>query len=54
MGGMSPIFIKKCIDIAKNIRCYKLTRPKEGLTVNEQIKVLEEVFRDMRIEEEVV
>lgn len=52
MGGMSPVFIKKCIDIAKNIRCYKLIRPKEGFTVNEQINLIEDTF--INIEEKVI
>lgn len=52
MGGMSTVFIKKCIDIAKNIRCYKLIRPKEGFTVNEQINLIEDTF--INIEEKVI
>lgn len=52
MGGMSPVFIKKCIDIAKHITCYKLTRPKEGFTVNEQINIIEDTF--INIEEKVI
>ena len=52
MGGMTPVFIKKCIDIAKNITCYKVTRPKEGFTVNEQINLIEDTF--INIEEEAI
>ena len=49
---MSPVFIKKCIDIAKYITCYKITRPKEGFTVNEQINIIEDTF--INIEEKVI
>ena len=52
MGGISPIYFKKCLDIAKHIKFYKITRPKEGFTVNEQIKLIEEVF--INVEEKVV
>lgn len=52
MGGMSSVFIKKCIDIAKHITCYKVTRPKEGFTVNEQINIIEDTF--INIEEKVI
>ena len=52
IGGMSPVFIKKCIDIAKYITCYKITRPKEGFTVNEQINIIEDTF--INIEEKVI
>ncbi len=52
MGGMSSVFIKKCIDIAKYITCYKVTRPKEGFTVNEQINIIEDTF--INIEEKVI
>ena len=52
MGGMTPVFIKKCIDIAKNITCYKVTRPKEGFTVNEQINLIEDTF--INIEEKAI
>ncbi len=52
MGGMSPALVKKCIDIAKYITCYKLTRPKEGFTVNEQINIIEDTF--INIEEKVI
>ncbi|MCD2503293.1 hypothetical protein LQE93_16275 [Clostridium sp. NSJ-145] len=52
MGGMTPVFIKKCVDIAKNITCYKVTRPKEGFTVNEQINLIEDTF--INIEEKAI
>lgn len=44
IDGIMPIYIKKCLEIVKKIDCYKITRPKEGLTVNEQIKLIEEIF----------
>ena len=52
MGGMSPILIKKCIDIAKHIKCYRIIRPKEGFTVNEQISLIEDTF--INIEEKAI
>lgn len=52
MGGMSHIFIKKCIDIAKYIKCYRIVRPKEGFTVNEQINLIEDTF--INIEEKAI
>jgi len=44
MGGMSPKYFKKCVDIAKNIKFYRVTRPRHGFTVNEQIKEIEKIF----------
>lgn len=52
MGGMSPVLVKKCIDIARHITCYKITRPKEGFTVNEQVNIIEDTF--INIEEKAI
>lgn len=37
-GGMEPFYFKKCLDIAKNTKLYKMTRPKDGFSVNNQIE----------------
>lgn len=42
LGGMNPRYFKQCIDIAKNIRFFKITRPLDKFTVNDQIKLIEE------------
>lgn len=41
LGGLNPIYFRKCLDIAKNIRFYKITRPEGQFTVDEQIKLIE-------------
>lgn len=43
VGGMTSIYLKKCIDIAKSIKCYKIIRPKDMFTVDEQVKLVEEL-----------
>lgn len=43
IGELSPGYFKQCVEIAKNIRFYKLTRPQEGFTVEEQIRLIEQV-----------
>lgn len=42
LGGMNPKYFKQCIDIAKNIKFFKITRPSDKFTVNEQIELIEE------------
>ena len=41
IGGMQPKYFKQCLDIAKNIKFYKITRPRNQFTVNEQIELIE-------------
>lgn len=41
LGKMDSIYFKQCIDIAKNIRFFKITRPANKFTVNEQIELIE-------------
>lgn len=43
-GGINPVYFKKCVDIAKSIKYYKLTRPKDVFSVNEQIEVIENII----------
>ncbi|WP_071120042.1 phosphoenolpyruvate carboxykinase (ATP) [Romboutsia timonensis] len=43
-GGINSLYFKKCADIAKSIKYYKLTRPKDVFSVNEQIEVIENII----------
>ena len=38
---MDPIYFKQCVDIAKNIRFFKITRPANQFTVDTQIDLIE-------------
>ena len=38
---MDVIYFKQCLDIAKNIRFFKITRPANKFTVDEQIELIE-------------
>ncbi|MEG1254493.1 hypothetical protein [Clostridium sp.] len=46
MGGMTPKYFKNCIQIAKNIKFYKIIRPRDKYTVNAQIEIIEDVFKN--------
>ena len=41
LGGMNPKYFKQCIEVAKNIRFYVVTRPINGFTVDDQIELIE-------------
>ena len=41
LGKMDPIYFKQCVDIAKNIRFFKITRPANQFTVDTQIDLIE-------------
>ena len=43
-GGIEPSYFKKCAEIAKNIKYYKNTRPKDIFFVDEQIKLVEDII----------
>ena len=43
-GGMDGLYFKKCLNIAKNIKMYKIIRPKGIFSVKEQIEIIEEMF----------
>ena len=46
LGGMNPKYFKQCLDIAKHISFYKVTRPESKFTVDEQIELIErEMFK---------
>ena len=41
LGKMDSVYFKQCIDIAKNIRFFKVTRPANQFTVDTQINLIE-------------
>lgn len=41
-GGINNIYFKKCLEIAKSTKLYKITRPKDVFSVDEQISLIEE------------
>lgn len=43
-GGIPPTIFKKCMDMCKNIKCFRIIRPKDKFTVDEQIKIIEEIL----------
>lgn len=43
-GGIQPAYFKKCVEIVKNIKYYKITRPRHIFSVDEQIKLVEEIL----------
>ena len=52
LGGVNPEYFKKCLNIAKNINFYVVTRPKDQFTVDKQIALIEEKI--LTIEEAVI
>lgn len=49
MGGVKPDYFRKCMKIASSIKYYKINRPKNKFTVNEQIELVEEIIRPNRV-----
>ena len=43
-GGITPTYFKKCVDIAKHVKYYKITRPRDIFSVEEQISLVEEIL----------
>lgn len=43
-GGIDPSYFKKCLNIAKNTRLYKITRPKNVFSVEDQIHFVKDVI----------
>ena len=41
LGKMDSVYFKQCIDLAKNIRFFKVTRPANQVTVDTQINLIE-------------
>lgn len=45
--GIDPIYFKKCVQLAKNIDIYKIIRPKEGYTIDQQIEIIEKSIGEL-------
>lgn len=41
--GLKPQYLKQCLNIAKNIRIFKLTRPDKLFTLDKQIELIEKI-----------
>lgn len=41
--GLNPIYLKHCLNLSKNIRVFKLKRPNNLFTVEEQIRLIEKL-----------
>ena len=48
LGGMNPRYFKQCLDIAKNIKFFKIVRPINKFTVDEQIELIEEAISGIK------
>ena len=44
--GLDREYFKKCLNITKDIEIYRITRPKDKFTVNEQIELIEDLIKD--------
>lgn len=42
--GLKPMYLKACLNTAKNIKVFKLTRPAEKFTIDEQLSLLNNYF----------
>ncbi|WP_195953952.1 hypothetical protein [Clostridium saudiense] len=42
LNGVTPEYFIKCTNIARNIRFFKITRPKDKFTVDKQIELIED------------
>lgn len=45
LGDLSQTYVKKCLNVARNTRYYKIIRPKDGFTVDKQIELIEKIIR---------
>ena len=43
-GGIEPVYFKKCLDIVKSTKIYKITRPKDVFSVDKQISLVEDII----------
>ncbi|MDO4536455.1 MAG: hypothetical protein Q4B63_11715 [Clostridium perfringens] len=43
--GMNKEYFRKCLDIAKRIPIYKITRPANGFTIDDQMKEIEKIMK---------
>lgn len=46
--GLDPQYFKQCMEIAKYIPVYRIRRPRNGFTVNEQIKLIKDTLKTIR------
>lgn len=44
LDGMPPEYFKKCVEIAQYVKFYRIVRPKNKFTVEDQIKHVEDLF----------
>jgi hypothetical protein len=42
--GLEPSYFKKCVEIVKNIAFFRIVRPKDGFSVEEQIELINKVL----------
>lgn len=49
--GMNPIYFKKCLDIAKNIKMYSIVRPEGIFSVDNQIEMIENIVKEHKEED---
>lgn len=42
-GGIEVLYFKKCLNIVKNIKWFKVTRPRDVFSVDEQIEVISSI-----------
>jgi len=47
--GLDSSYFKQCIELAKKIPMYRITRPKVGFTVNEQIALIDKKIEEFNI-----
>ena len=46
LAGLDREYLKKCLKVTKDINVYRMIRPKDEFTVNEQIELIkEELFK---------
>jgi len=48
MEGMTPKYFKNCIEIAQKAKFYRITRPRDKYTVDDQIEIIEEIFKEKK------
>ena len=44
--GISSNYMKKCVNLSKNIRYYRITRPEDKFTVQEQMELIEKIIKE--------
>ncbi|MEG2936680.1 MAG: hypothetical protein RR844_09355, partial [Clostridium sp.] len=49
--GMKPDYVRQCVQVAKQVKMYRITRPKTGFTVGEQVELLESILFKAKSEE---